>query len=688
MDIIATSTTTRTRGRDPFSTTIRRLIAWAIVLAVGVVGTDAAAQTTYTVTNTSDSGPGSLRAAINNANDGSGTPADIVAFDIAGSGPHVIQPQTDLPILNDPVRIDGTTEPDYAGTPVVVIDGGPSNLATGFRISGGFSEVRGLAIINITGGGSVFTRSISIFTGGLNLIESCYIGVQPDGTTAAGNGGLGGGISITNGSTQNVIRGNVIADMNQSAIALETIENEIVGNVIGATADGRTGLNGGNGVGVVVRASFNVIGGTSSAERNLFADLGTGIRVQSSQGTVIQGNFIGTNAFDDDLGISGTGIYLTDAAEFNVIGYDYAAFISSSQDQANVIAYNTRGIWMDDTAADGNAARGNVMYQNTNLGIDLGALGATANDDAGADSDEGANRLQNFPEISDAFYDGTEVTVEYSVPTDPSNAAYPLDVDFYAADADDEEGRTYLFTDRYAEVNYTGGPIKFVAATVSSSIVSQSDDLIAIATDADGNTSEFTVSSVRLPVELATLRATADGPEVTVQWATATETGNAGFHVERLHGDEEPVTLGFVDGAGTTTQPQRYRFTDRMVPFAARTLRYRLRQVDVDGTETVSRAVTVRREAPTELRVQEVSPHPVRGTATVRYALPKAAEGTDIEARVYNLLGQQVAVLQGQQRSADGGQLRFDTTGWASGTYFLRVTAGSHVVTRRIVVVQ
>jgi hypothetical protein len=328
------------------------------------------------------------------------------------------------------------------------------------------------------------------------------------------------------------------------------------------------------------------------------------------------------------------------------------------------------------------------MYQNANLGIDLGALGATANDDGGADSDEGANRLQNFPEINDAFYDGTEVTVEYSVPTDPSNAAYPLDVDFYAADADDEEGRTYLFTDRYAEVNYTGGPLKFVAATVSSSIVSQSDDLIAIATDADGNTSEFTISAVRLPVELATFRATADGPAVTVEWATAAETGNAGFYVERLHGDEEPVTLGFVDGAGTTTEPQRYRFTDRTAPFAARTLRYRLRQVDVDGTETVSREVTVRREAPAALQVQEVSPHPVRGTATVRYALPKASAGAEVEARVYNLLGQQIAVLNGDRQSAQGGQFRLDTTGWASGTYFLRVTAGSDAVTRRIVVVR
>jgi hypothetical protein len=658
-----------------------------VLLLLGVAwtlsATAASAQTTYTVTNTNDSGPGSLRQAMNDANDASGTPADVIAFDISGSGPHVIQPQTALPTLSDPVKVDGTMEPDYSGTPVVVIDGGPANLSVGFQISGGFSEIRGLAIVNVVGTGSTFTRSISMFTAGRNLVEACYIGVEPDGTTPAGNGGLGSGIQISNGSQQNVIRGNVIADMNQVAISLETIDNQVVGNVIGATADGRTGLNGGTGLGIAVRADFNVIGGTSTSERNLLADLSTGIRIRTGRGTIIEGNYIGTNAFDDDLGLSGVGIYLTDTAELSIIGYGYADGIAGTADRSNVIAYNSRGIWMDGTTGDGNAARGNVLYQNTNLGIDLGSLGATANDSG--DGDEGANRLQNFPEISDAFYDGSEVAVTYSVPTDPSFASYPLDVDFYAADADDEEGRTFLFTDRYTETDYNNGPSVSVLAPVSSSIVSSSDDILATATDADGNTSEFSVSPVVLPVELTSFTAAVDGDDVAVDWGTASETGNAGFYVERAVGDGAFADQGFVEGAGTTTETQRYRFTDRSVPGDAQTLRYRLRQVDVDGAATISREVVVERRTAETLQMHAAAPNPARNAATLRYELPRAG---DVRITAYNLLGQRIAILADDRQSAGPNQLRVDASGWPSGTYLIRLTAGTEVVTRRLVVVR
>src|SRR5262245_33484910 len=100
---------------------------------------------TYTVTNTNDSGAGSLHQAILDANAHFGT--DSIAFAISGSGVHTIAIATDLPTITDPVVIDGTTQPGYVGNPLIEL-----STATGrvFVITGGNSTLRGL-VLNGTG---------------------------------------------------------------------------------------------------------------------------------------------------------------------------------------------------------------------------------------------------------------------------------------------------------------------------------------------------------------------------------------------------------------------------------------------------------------------------------------------------------------------------------------------------------
>src|SRR5436853_2502187 len=80
----------------------------------------ASAANTLIVTNTNDSGPGSLRQAILDANNNPGL--DTISFSI-GSGPKTIRPLEALPTLTDPVVIDGTTQPGFSGTPIIEIDG-------------------------------------------------------------------------------------------------------------------------------------------------------------------------------------------------------------------------------------------------------------------------------------------------------------------------------------------------------------------------------------------------------------------------------------------------------------------------------------------------------------------------------------------------------------------------------------
>src|SRR5947209_10516376 len=89
--------------QTPFSTVL------ALVALFLLAGPLAAWSATLSVTNTSDSGPGSLRQAILTANLSVNVP-DVISFNISGAGPHTISPATPLPTITDPLTIDGYTQ--------------------------------------------------------------------------------------------------------------------------------------------------------------------------------------------------------------------------------------------------------------------------------------------------------------------------------------------------------------------------------------------------------------------------------------------------------------------------------------------------------------------------------------------------------------------------------------------------
>ena len=82
------------------------------------------------VTNTNNAGSGSLRQAILDSNADSGD-RDTIVFNIPGSGVRTITPLTALPLITQPVVIDGTTQPGYAGTPVIELNGNGLVARTG-----------------------------------------------------------------------------------------------------------------------------------------------------------------------------------------------------------------------------------------------------------------------------------------------------------------------------------------------------------------------------------------------------------------------------------------------------------------------------------------------------------------------------------------------------------------------------
>ncbi|PEN05110.1 hypothetical protein CRI93_13920 [Longimonas halophila] len=213
--------------------------------------------------------------------------------------------------------------------------------------------------------------------------------------------------------------------------------------------------------------------------------------------------------------------------------------------------------------------------------------------------------------------------------------------------------------------------------------------------------SQFAIGSTDptnpLPVELAGFEAQRSGTEsVTVQWQTLSETGNAGFEVQRAAASVETShwgvsttgeswqTIAHLDGAGTTDTPQSYRFEDTQLPYAADSLSYRLRQIDTGGTEAFSEAITIARLVQAA-ELLPTYPNPARGSATVRFAVP---ERQDVRIDLYDMLGRRIRTVV--DTNAEGrAEAQLDVSGLASGTYFLRMhTDAGPVDTQRVTVVR
>jgi uncharacterized repeat protein (TIGR01451 family) len=248
---------------------------------------------TFLVTTATDDGPGSLRRAIVDANTTTGP--NVIQFSI-GSGPQTIVPLTPLPTISNPVTIDATTQPGFAGAPIVQIDGSQifypdsdppvqAPNVTGLVIAAR-STVRGLVINRFTGSGILLQGSSG------STIVGNYIGVDLAGETPLGN--VSAGVAVVD-SRNNVIGGPTAADRNvisgngSSGVVIATAQgqllnggNIVAGNYIGTDASGF--LDVGNQFdGVTVSTTGNTIGGLAPGAGNLIAyNRGAGVNVYSN----------------------------------------------------------------------------------------------------------------------------------------------------------------------------------------------------------------------------------------------------------------------------------------------------------------------------------------------------------------------------------------------------------------------
>jgi hypothetical protein len=230
----------------------------------------------------------------------------------------------------------------------------------------------------------------------------------------------------------------------------------------------------------------------------------------------------------------------------------------------------------------------------------------------------------------------------------------------------------------------------FTALTTSFDDGTTAGDLSDDALTATGATSlsEFVFASdtAPLPVEVASFDAVRDGPSVVLSWTTTSETNNAGFQVERRPTNAETWTdTGvFVEGSGTTSEQQTYRVRiDNLEP---NTYTFRLRSVDVDGTENVGPTAEV--EVPLEqaYKMSPVRPNPItnRGRIDVQ-----VREQQPVTVTLYNILGQQVRTVHDGVLTANTRHtMTVNASSLASGIYFLRVDGESFQTTRKITLAQ
>jgi len=293
---------------------------------------------TYTVTSTNNSGNGTLRRAIEDANTSGGL--DSIEFSIPGSGPHTILLTTKLDDITSPVVIDGTTEPDYVDQPVIYLDGSSAGASDGLHLGAGSggSTIRGLAI------GEFGATGIDIRSDG-NAIEGNHIGSDVTGTLLRGNWeGLfvDGDDNVIGGSTPGA--GNVIADNANEGIEIRGARTVVQGNSIGTDSGGSIDL-GNEAYGILIwqSAADSTIGGTTSAARNKIAfSSWDGITLLSNvTGHSILGNAIYANG-EEGIDLGDNGITANDAGDGD----------SGNNDRLNFPVITSAGEFGGTTSAD------------------------------------------------------------------------------------------------------------------------------------------------------------------------------------------------------------------------------------------------------------------------------------------------------------------------------------------------
>ncbi len=486
------------------------------------------------------------------------------------------------------------------------------------------------------------------------VIQGNYIGTNKNGQTVAGSQCYGinltpGNLTLIGGSGFG--EGNVISGNGTSFLGLPpggifiggSVNCIVKGNIIGLSADGVTRLTtNGQRAGIYLNAltaSYNIIGGTTAADRNIISDNTTyGIHLSWYSGTgnnTIQGNYIGPDK--NGAMIAGSdqnyGIYMSDGSVNNKIGGSLAG-------EPNLIAYNTtNGIFITDVTSTSNLISRNPIYGTSmTKAINLDASG---------------NNNYAMPTITSA----TTILVSGTSATNGDI------VEVFKTDGGCINALQYLGSATVA------GNAWSVAVSLSAS-----DVVIAnVHSSVNNNTSEFTTCTV-LPIELISFTGKNQGATNLLEWTTASEINNDYFIIERSADGMSFEKIGTVTGAGNSTVDVNYNFID-LTPFSSPKERgvkyYRLRQTDFNGDYTYSDIIYLANTELSTLNFELSTLYPNPATDDLNYSI-NSLEDMEITLLVVDVLGR-VVIEKSSTLVKGANNSKINVTEIASGTYVLQV---------------
>jgi hypothetical protein len=381
------------------------MLRTSTTLAVLLAGAAPLFADTFTVTNTADSGAGSLRQAILDANASSTGLPHLIQFNIpVGSPPYSIIPIGAFAPLVQPTTIDGTTQSDYVDSPVVRIFGVNVVAFPIFDLATAGCALRGLSFSNVR------QLGVRLGTGGGHEMTGCsFVGTLAVDVEVTSSGNTIGGTTVLEGNTFSGINTPPLAAITLGGSSNTIIGNQIAGyetgifeggsgNTIGGTTAGSANLifncdiglellgdnpivQGNlisfNGTGILIwSGTSTTVGGTAAGAGNtLSANTGHGIRVNSPIGAIlIQGNRIGTNAAGTARSANGGAGILVEGGTATIGG--------SAAGAGNQISGN-----------DGDGIRiitgGHATIRGNRIGVDVTGLSALSNGGAGVSTDGG-----------------------------------------------------------------------------------------------------------------------------------------------------------------------------------------------------------------------------------------------------------------------------------------------------------
>jgi len=594
------------------------------------------------------SGTCTLRAAIQESNAQAG--ANTINFSIAGTGVQLIQLASALPTLSDTTggtTIDGYSQPgavantdasaDNAALKIEVRGTGPNSL-DGIMITSANNTIAGIAFYNLRRVIYIFQREATA-----NTIRGCFVGTNAAGTFGhTTSNTFASGIAIEAGAANNTVGGTALADRNvvsgNSRHGIVTYNegsnnNVVFNNIIGLSPLGDRRLpNLVHGIDINAGSSFNVIGGTGTGMRNVIS--GNGILndptspgsagVELSHGTTTTGNQVVGNYFGTTVtgatAASWTynavwGVHIEDGANNTLVsdnvivnskvgavrvrdsnttqnrftnnqigmtatgqaagnsGYSVLIGESSSGNTigpGNIIINSPVGVWIKDPNTDRNTITENSLFANSGLGIDLDPNNQVNQNDPG-DVDTGANQQLNFPQISAA------------TPTNVSGTAcVGCRVEVFIADAG---GGAYGEGKTFVGAASADGAGQF---SVGVSGVSAGQWLTTTATDANGNTSEFSenvlaqTGAATAPGAPSLGAATSASTSVTLQWSPPGSNGGSAITNYKIYRGTSSGAETFLTQVGNVTS-----YLDVAVAFGT-TYYYKVSAINAAGEGPLS----------------------------------------------------------------------------------------------------